>query len=146
MREREITEKIEKKFLPAIICLPIFIVILIFHPVTEASDFTQADMSINGLTVSYSSETGSITIKHKTTEDKKYQVKLKSESKIGLLIQVTSSEFTYSLHFLDEGEEWPRKETFKKKTYESRSMTSLPGWVVCIVFEKKEKRVCDIND
>lgn len=126
--------------------LSIFTIILIFHPTTEASDFTQADLSMNGLSVNYSSETDSITIKHKTKEDKKYQVKLKSENKMGLLIQVASAEFTYSLHFLNEGEEWPREESFQKKTYESRSMTSLPGWIVCIVFEKEEKRMRDNND
>lgn len=134
MNNKPVTDNIQRVFLPVIIFMPILAAILIFHPVTEASNFAQANMSINGLTVNYSSKTGSITIKHKTTEDKKYQVQLKSESKMGLLIQITGSEFTYSLQFLDEGEEWPREEIFKKRTYESRSVTSLPGWVVCIVF------------
>ena len=65
---------------------------------------------------------------------------MKSENIMGLLIQVNGLEFTYSLQFLEEGQEWPTEETFKDGTYyKSKSVTRLPGWVICMV--RKEKGV-----
>jgi len=81
------------------------------------------------IVVSYSSEAGVLKIIQKR-EDKTHRMKLQSDQRMGILIQIDGSEFIYSLRFLREAEKWPPEGLFAERSYKSKSITKLPGWVV----------------
>ena len=110
----------------------VWIIIGAYLAVGDTLSLTKVKFDSGEIMVNYSSETELITITH-DAEEKRYQIQLSSRDRMGVLIEVDGSEFNYSLRFLEEDQKWPPEELVEKKTLTSKSVTKLPGWVICII-------------
>lgn len=103
----------------------------------ETSKSTEIQITFAGVVISYCSKDNSLSVIYKG-QDKQYEMQLMAEERMGLLIEANSEEFTYSLRFLEEDQKWPAEELVEKKNITSKSVTKLPGWVICIVVRENE--------
>lgn len=127
-----------------------FILILVFANVFVVTGVSDSDMRTSAnfkgkikliegvLSLSYSSteEELALVCSFKSS-DKKYQLSINSQDRLGIIIIAEANNLTYSVEFLQPEQSWEPLKSFNNKHEYSRraKLDQRPGWEI-VVFEK----------